>query len=112
MGSILNRSYITRQTGIYPFKTLDGRGWLLELSNGDQLVSYKIKERDAYQELYDQFWAIRREEALARDRYRCRLCGSSSSLSVDHIQSRGSGGTDELRNLRSLCAQCHAARHG
>jgi 5-methylcytosine-specific restriction endonuclease McrA len=30
---------------------------------------------------------------------------------VDHIRSRGAGGTDDMSNLRVLCVKCHDRRH-
>lgn len=107
----MNRSYIPRQTGLNPVKSVDGTKWMLELPSGEILESRKVRERDAFKELYDQFWAIRRMEVLERDRFQCRACGSCHSLSVDHIMSRGSGGTDDMSNLRTLCVVCHDKRH-
>ena len=50
-------------------------------------------------------------EVLKRARYRCELCGVSAAeiaLEVDHIQPRSLGGSNELRNLQSLCYRCNA----
>jgi 5-methylcytosine-specific restriction enzyme A len=56
-------------------------------------------------------WRRVRLQALQRDRFRCVRCGREAS-EVDHVVAREVGGTDALANLRSLCAACHAARHG
>lgn len=54
-------------------------------------------------------WVERRREALARDGGRCVRCGTNTQLlEVHHIISRREGGTDELDNLITLCAACHA----
>lgn len=44
-----------------------------------------------------------------RDLFTCQRCGNkmSSKLSVHHILSRKEGGTDEERNLVTLCVDCH-----
>ena len=50
-------------------------------------------------------WRVLRKARLERDRYACVAC-RAPARTVDHIQSRRSGGADQLSNLRSLCAQC------
>jgi HNH endonuclease len=53
---------------------------------------------------------------LKRDHYRCQLCGTAASdspdvrLHVDHILSRAYGGTNEPRNLHTLCADCNEGK--
>lgn len=52
----------------------------------------------------------------ARDRYTCIGCRESfddpSKLDVDHIISRGQGGSNAIRNKASECRRCHEAKHG
>lgn len=50
-------------------------------------------------------------QALERDNYACRVCGSGSSLHVHHIQYRSLLGKDELANYVTLCAECHELVH-
>lgn len=56
-------------------------------------------------------WAALRRAALERDWHRCTMpdCGRTATH-VDHRVARSSGGTDDLRNLRSLCHGCHSAK--
>lgn len=50
---------------------------------------------------------------IERDDRRCKLCGTSDQLHVHHIETRGSGGTDEYLNLITLCGNCHRTKaHG
>ena len=56
-------------------------------------------------------WRRLRLQALQRDRDHCVECGALAS-EVDHVLPRERGGRDVLENLRSLCADCHAERHG
>ena len=46
---------------------------------------------------------------IAKDGYKCAVCGSSGKLDIDHIQKRGSH--PELKmsldNVRFLCRKCH-----
>ena len=54
-----------------------------------------------------------RVQVLTRDRYRCLMCGVSSSqarLHVDHIRPVAEGGTDELDNLGTLCDDCNLGK--
>jgi group II intron reverse transcriptase/maturase len=53
-------------------------------------------------------WAETRLAVLARDQYRCTQCGSQDNLHVHHCQARRHGGTHQMDNLLTLCAQCHA----
>jgi hypothetical protein len=51
-----------------------------------------------------------RVQVLARDKYRCLMCGrdkSEVSLEVDHVIPVAEGGTDELSNLATLCRPCN-----
>ena len=48
-----------------------------------------------------------REEVLFRDSYRCQICGINNTLDVHHIKPKGSGGGDTLKNLITLCRNCH-----
>jgi 5-methylcytosine-specific restriction endonuclease McrA len=48
-------------------------------------------------------WRQLRQVVLARDGHRCVICGSTQRLEVDHIQPVAAGGTDDPRNLRTVC---------
>jgi 5-methylcytosine-specific restriction protein A len=52
----------------------------------------------------------RRNQVLERDGFMCVSCGAVSDLEVDHIMPRASGGTNDLSNLQTLCADCHRAK--
>lgn len=51
-----------------------------------------------------------RKRILARDRHQCVQCGSTERLEVDHILNVARGGTHDLDNLQTLCADCHATK--
>lgn len=56
---------------------------------------------------------VLRHEVFQRDGYRCRECGATNletSLEVDHIIPVAQGGTDELKNLQTLCTACNRAK--
>ena len=50
-------------------------------------------------------------QVLARDNWRCQVCGSRNNLQVHHQQLRSQQGSDEDSNLITLCAECHAQLH-
>jgi 5-methylcytosine-specific restriction endonuclease McrA len=51
-------------------------------------------------------------QVLARDNWRCQICGSRNNLQVHHQELRSQQGSDEDFNLITLCAGCHAQLHG
>ena len=55
-------------------------------------------------------WRKIREMVFQRDGRYCSLCQAEDHLHIDHIIERQRGGTDELWNLRVLCADCHKKR--
>lgn len=42
-----------------------------------------------------------------RDGYRCRRCGSTSRLEVDHVIPLARGGSNDPSNLQTLCFPCN-----
>lgn len=52
-----------------------------------------------------------RHEVFKRDNYTCCECGATkkegATLHIDHIIPVSKGGTDELSNLQTLCADCN-----
>lgn len=62
-------------------------------------------------------WDVRRRAVYQRDNYQCVNCGAagephgSHELHADHVVPRSRGGPDDLVNLRTLCRECHEARH-
>ena len=54
-----------------------------------------------------------RVQILARDGYRCRMCGRTQevvALHIDHVVALADGGTDEESNLATLCAECNLGK--
>lgn len=48
-----------------------------------------------------------KEAILARDNYRCYICGKESNLHIHHIIPRSEGGPHIPENLVTLCGGCH-----
>ena len=51
-----------------------------------------------------------RETVYARDGYRCVGCGSPDDLTLDHIQPWSRFGSDDPRNLQTLCGSCNSRK--
>jgi|GEM_PF-1077666 len=54
-----------------------------------------------------------RVDILKRDNYRCKKCGATSKetqLEVDHIHPVSKGGTNDPRNLQTLCKRCNLGK--
>ena len=45
-----------------------------------------------------------------RDHYRCKRCGATSNLTIDHIVPISKGGKSEPSNLQTLCESCNKAK--
>jgi len=51
-----------------------------------------------------------RHHVFAHDRWRCRTCGTTMDLTVDHMVPRARGGNNYWRNLQTLCGACNQAK--
>lgn len=78
----------------------------------------KINNPDIQGEEYQQGELLDFENAkeyvLIRDRHKCQHCGGESgckTLHVHHIQYRSQGGTNRVKNLITLCEDCHKKLH-
>lgn len=81
------------------------------LMKNPELIDEKVKHW-GYQEGFNYGYSSRREAVLYRDNYTCQCCGKKHvRLEVHHIIFRSLGGTDDERNLITLCEKCHKAVH-
>ena len=81
------------------------------LMKNPQLIYEKVK-RWGYQKGFDYEYSSRREAVLHRDNYTCQCCGKKHvKLEVHHIIFRSMGGTDDEKNLITLCEKCHKLVH-
>ena len=81
-----------------------------------QFDTHKLKNPNVrgwgYQKGTNYGFANSREHALCRDKYTCQICKAKNTrLEVHHIKYRSQGGTDDLDNLITLCADCHKKVH-
>lgn len=81
------------------------------LMKNPSLIFEKVKHW-GYQKGFNYEYSSRREAVLHRDNYTCQCCGMKHTrLEVHHIIFRSKGGTDDERNLITLCEKCHKAVH-
>ena len=52
-------------------------------------------------------WETIHRRVLQRDNYTCQECGAKGELEVHHITPISKKGTNNPRNLITLCPQCH-----
>jgi 5-methylcytosine-specific restriction enzyme A len=57
----------------------------------------------------------KRRKVFERDGHRCRMCGAvggdENPLTIDHVVPLSHGGTNEQRNLQSLCLTCNMRKN-
>ena len=71
-----------------------------------------------HQRGYGWAWEQKREQVLDRDAGLCQPCARRGVLTpgcrtVDHIVPKARGGTDDLKNLQTICSgagSCHQAK--
>lgn len=51
-----------------------------------------------------------REYIFQRDNHQCQSCGQTTKLSIDHIISLASGGSNDISNLQTLCSSCNSRK--
>lgn len=62
--------------------------------------------------LAGQDMAVMHDAVMARDKWRCVEGGETDNLQVHHIIERSEGGSDDMENLKTLCAYHHSKQHG
>ena len=83
----------------------------IHLMKNPSLIFEKVRHW-GYQKGFDYGYSSRREAVLNRDNYTCQCCGKKHvRLEIHHIIFRCMGGTDDERNLITLCEKCHKLIH-
>lgn len=89
----------------------DGKKYVQKLdSNYESSDLTDLPELDSYSFVRPGLWW----SVLARDKWKCCSCGRSAkdgiTLHVDHIMPRSFGGTNDLKNLQTLCLKCNIGK--
>ena len=64
-------------------------------------VQFKIKRTN------EATWRGIKDWVFLRDGDRCKMCGSTKRLTIDHIVPVAWGGPDDADNLQVLCQDCN-----
>lgn len=81
------------------------------LMKNPALINEKVK-RWGYRKGFNYGYSSRREAVLHRDNYTCQCCGKKRvQLEVHHIIFKSQGGSDDEKNLITVCKECHDAIH-
>lgn len=51
-----------------------------------------------------------RIQVMERDKYKCQICKTHLSLSIDHVKPIAKNGTNDIGNLRTLCKPCNSSK--
>ena len=78
----------------------------------DEIDARRRRQRRAEYRRYlrSPSWTVRRQSALARAAGHCRDCGRALPLEVHHL-TYARVGREHKKDLRAICANCHAKRH-
>ncbi len=86
-------------------RKLSQKGFLIKVKKG----VYRYDKRLISKRELNDFTAAQKREILKRDGYRCVVCGrgikDGVDLQVDHIKPKDLGGTNDIENGETLCAQ-------
>jgi hypothetical protein len=76
----------------------------------DEQRIFELRSMDYDKYLETPEWAEKREQALERDGYRCRVCNTDKNLHVHH-RTYARRGNEDPNDLTTLCDVCHEAYH-
>lgn len=65
------------------------------------------RRRDYYRAIKPQIW----DRVVIEGRYKCHQCGGMDRLELHHIIPLEWGGSNDYRNIRPLCHDCHVRAH-
>lgn len=52
-------------------------------------------------------WFLKKKELKMT---KCKYCGTTENLTIDHKQPKIKGGTDDVKNLQCLCYPCNSMK--
>jgi hypothetical protein len=87
-------------------------GWIAPTEKGFQICRWedyagpvlKNRQRQA------RYRTALREPIFRRDGYRCRYCGRTDHLTIDHVIPLSRGGTNRPENLVTACRYCNSQK--
>lgn len=93
---------------IIPSETTRSKGDAFKNAISRGRMTYKTKDK-----LFKRqgIYLGTRYKVLQRDNFKCKCCGSTNFLEVDHIIPVMDGGTNDLNNLQTLCKECNMGKY-
>lgn len=91
---------------------MDERHLILVLALAGMLLIFALLMRRRGYSSYEDYlrssrWKALRNEAMARDNGRCRLCNRQNRLQVHHRVYPAQWGGEAVDDLTTLCDDCH-----
>lgn len=81
------------------------------ISNYFRLANEHVGALECRQRMHPREVSLAKKAlVLARDEYRCVICGSRVKIEVDHRRALMNGGDNSVGNLATLCDDCHTAK--
>jgi 5-methylcytosine-specific restriction protein A len=93
----------------------DGSGYCAAHVDDRKIGRFADSNRGSRHERgYGSEWVKIRRQVLSRDKGLCQVCLAAGryrpAKAVDHVVSKSAGGSDDERNLQSICDPCHKAK--
>lgn len=75
-------------------------------------TSYQTNGESVNYEEYikSEAWALKRNQRMRKDHFKCAHCGSTNGLTVHHITYKNLG-HENMNDLITLCWECHKKEH-
>ena len=65
---------------------------------------------ETYRDEYNKLRSKIKKAVFARDQHKCRKCGATDNLEIDHIVPLVRGGSNDLNNIQILCMHCNRTK--
>ncbi|WP_278523477.1 HNH endonuclease [Methanobrevibacter arboriphilus] len=106
IADILEKSVISPQKTIYRLnRKVSSKDKVIRELEEENKQLYWINHK--LQTNYMPVSKKKRNKIFKRDGYQCLKCGTRKDLTIDHITPRSKGGSNELKNLQTLCRNCN-----
>ena len=102
----INGYYIKSKKAVFSVKEITSIVNELKRKRGDRYLSYDIWKSISNVERAKVTNRLR-FAIYKRDNYRCKKCGSTENLEIDHIVPISRGGKSTYSNLQTLCHKCN-----
>lgn len=85
-------------------------GLIYKAYSGWHEGSYDPKQSNSTRFKKKKISAKKALSVYRRDGFKCKKCGCSDDLTVDHVHPEFLGGTSDIDNLQTLCRSCNSSK--